>query len=229
MSRAQSSLPSKSNPFRIPVPVMTQTCVPSVTGDGVDMFCLRSWWLPPPSGRCHSTVPLSRSTHQRCSVTASRDLRSSATLRKIRLPQTIGVDPDHAGIASFHATFSVCDHLTGRLRSPLTPFLDGPRHCGQFSATAGGSYGRASMPNAKCHMPKANRAKQRGMIFSTIRIAITNHGRSAALSGLLVTVTFVAQGFSPARVPRDSRRSRAALKGCATTITQTAAPRRAAI
>ena len=26
-----------------PVPVMIHTCVPSVTGDGVDMFCLRSW------------------------------------------------------------------------------------------------------------------------------------------------------------------------------------------
>ena len=58
MSRAQSSLPAKSNALRMPVPVITQTCVPSVTGDGDDMFCLRSWWLPPPSGRFQSTVPL---------------------------------------------------------------------------------------------------------------------------------------------------------------------------
>ena len=52
----------------------------------------------------------------------------------MRSPQTIGVEPDHAGSCSFQLTFSVADHLTGRFFSPLRPFSDGPRHCGQFSA-----------------------------------------------------------------------------------------------
>ena len=52
----------------------------------------------------------------------------------MRSPQTIGVEPDHAGSCSFQVTFSVVDHLTGRFFSPLRPFSDGPRHCGQFSA-----------------------------------------------------------------------------------------------
>jgi hypothetical protein len=42
MSRAHRSVPPMSNAFRMPVPVITQTERPSVTGDGVDMFCLRS-------------------------------------------------------------------------------------------------------------------------------------------------------------------------------------------
>jgi hypothetical protein len=42
MSRDHFSAPLKSNALRMPVPVITHTSVPSVTGDGVDMFCLRS-------------------------------------------------------------------------------------------------------------------------------------------------------------------------------------------
>ena len=52
----------------------------------------------------------------------------------MRSPQTIGVEPDHAGIASFQVMFSVVDQRTGRFFSPLRPLSDGPRHCGQFSA-----------------------------------------------------------------------------------------------
>ncbi len=52
----------------------------------------------------------------------------------MRSPQTIGVEPDQAGSCSFQLTFSVADHFTGRFFSPLMPFSDGPRHCGQFSA-----------------------------------------------------------------------------------------------
>ena len=74
---------------------------------------------------------MSRSTHQRYRL---RLPSVSATLRKMRSPQTIGVEPDHAGSASFQATFSVVDHVTGRFFSALMPFSDGPRHCGQFSA-----------------------------------------------------------------------------------------------
>ena len=33
------------------MPVITQTVVPSVTGEGVDMFCFCSFMLPPPRGR----------------------------------------------------------------------------------------------------------------------------------------------------------------------------------
>src|SRR5918992_819304 len=131
MSRAQRSLPAKSNALKIPVPVITHTCVPSVTGDGDDMFCLRTCLLPPPIGRLQSTLPLARSTHQRNTP------GPSATLRKIRSAQTIGVEPDHAGSASVHATPSVLDQRTGRLVSELNPFRSGPRHCGQFSAVNG--------------------------------------------------------------------------------------------
>ena len=70
MSRVQSSVPSKSNALRMPVPVITHTRVPSVTGDGVDMFCFRCLWLPPPSGRCQSERARRRgSTHHRCRLT----------------------------------------------------------------------------------------------------------------------------------------------------------------
>ena len=41
-------------------------------------------------------------------------------------------------MASFQAMFSVLLHLTGRFFSPLTPFSEGPRHCGQFSARSAG-------------------------------------------------------------------------------------------
>ena len=102
--------------------------MPSVTGEGVDMFCFRS--LVSPSLRCrfHSGFPVLRSTAQR-----SR-LPFSATFKKMRSPQMIGVEPDHAGSGSFHVMFSVVDHFTGRLVSALIPLAEGPRHCGQFSA-----------------------------------------------------------------------------------------------
>ena len=121
----------------MPVPVITHTPVPSVTGDGDDWFCFRCIRLPPPSGFCHRIVPLARSTHQRWRLGFSPASGSgSATLRKMRLPQMIGVDPDSAGIASFHWMFSVpvADHLIGRFFSVLMPLCAGPRQCGQFSA-----------------------------------------------------------------------------------------------
>src|ERR1044072_9341191 len=60
----------------------------------------------------------------------------SATFRKIRSRQMMGVEPLQAGIASFHATFSSVVHFEGRFLSLLTTFSAGPRHCGQFSARA---------------------------------------------------------------------------------------------
>src|SRR6185295_14010015 len=109
----------------------TQTWTPSVTGEGVDMFCLRIRTLPPPSRFFQRTRPSARLTHH------SHRSPPSATLRNTRSPQTIGVDPDHAGSFSFQATFSVFDHLNGRLISRLVPFNCGPRHCGQLSAVSG--------------------------------------------------------------------------------------------
>src|SRR5580704_789188 len=76
-------------------------------------------------------VPLVLSTHHRYRSSPS------ATLRKTWFPQTIGVAPDRLGISSFHAIFSVALQCRGRSFSVLMPFMEGPRHCGQFSERAG--------------------------------------------------------------------------------------------
>src|SRR5215468_1867064 len=109
---------------------MTKTFVPSVTGDGDDMFCLRILTLPLPSCFFQTTSPFLRSTHQR------KRLSPSATFRKIRLRQMIGVEPLQLGRANFQTIFSSVDHFAGRFFSALQPFKLGPRHCGQFSAWA---------------------------------------------------------------------------------------------
>src|SRR5215510_5956851 len=95
MSLDQSSLPLKSKPLSMPVPVITYTLLPSVTGDGDDMFCLRIFTLPPPSGFFQSTSPFDLSTHQR------NRLSPSATFRKMRSRQMIGVEPLQPGIEAF--------------------------------------------------------------------------------------------------------------------------------
>src|SRR5262249_47574151 len=102
--------------------------LPSVTGEGEDIFCLRI--LTSPSLRCffHNTAPLFRSTAH------NERLLVSETFKKIVSPQMIGVEPLQASIGSFHVTFSSVDHLTGRFFSLLTPLSSGPRHCGQLSA-----------------------------------------------------------------------------------------------
>ena len=61
---------------------------------------------------------------------------STATFRKIRSPQTMGVDPDQAGSGSFQAMFRSASHSIGRSVSVLTPSPVGPRHAGQCSASA---------------------------------------------------------------------------------------------
>src|SRR5215471_19454508 len=78
------------------------------------------------------TLPLVLSTHQRY-----RLLSLSATLRKMRLPQMIGVAPVLLGMESFQMTFSVVLQRSGRSFSLLVPLRFGPRHCGQFSAAIG--------------------------------------------------------------------------------------------
>src|SRR6185436_364600 len=131
MSRDQTSVPAKSNDFRMPTPVMTQTRAPSVTGDGDDMFCLRCMLLPPAIGRFHTTFCFVRSMAQSSRLP---ELVLVATLRKIRSPQMMGVDPLKAGSGSFQATFSVALHVAGSPVSVLTPFNVGPRQFGQLSA-----------------------------------------------------------------------------------------------
>src|SRR5262249_9833950 len=106
----------------MPVPVITQTFFPSVTGEGDDMFCLRILVLPPPRSFFQTGSPFVRSTHHRYR------LSPSATFRKIRSPQMIGVAPVQLGIASFQVTFSSALQRVGRFFSLLMPLRNGPRH-----------------------------------------------------------------------------------------------------
>ena len=122
---SRARLPLKSNALKTPVPVITNTRLPSVTGDGDDMFCLRIIVLPPPSGFFQSTSPLVRSTAH----SDSESLSASATFRKMMSPQMIGVAPLRSGIASFQVTFSSLVQVDGRPFSALRPLADGPRHC----------------------------------------------------------------------------------------------------
>src|SRR5262245_66321400 len=61
---------------------------------------------------------------------------SVAWVRNTFSPQTIGVELPVSGSATFHFTFSVADHLTGRFFSVEKPCPVGPRHPGQLSARA---------------------------------------------------------------------------------------------
>src|SRR5579864_780748 len=146
MSRAHNSLPAKSNSLRIPFPVMMKTSVPSVTGEGDAMFCLPILKLPPATCFFHNTAPRTRSTHH----SAMSSL--SATLRKTRSPQMIGVAPLHAGRGSFQAMFSSRLHRTGKSFSLLMPLREGPRHWGQFSPvqTLPARTARHTIPTIRC-------------------------------------------------------------------------------
>src|SRR5215813_13495255 len=128
MSRAQISAPLKSNPFSTPVPVITQTFFPSVTGEGDDMFCFRILVLPLPSGLFQAGSPRVRSRHHK------NRLLPAAMFRKILSPQMIGVEPLQLGRLTLQVTFSSVPQWVGRFFSLLMPFRNGPRHCGQFSA-----------------------------------------------------------------------------------------------
>src|ERR1700682_6007776 len=112
----------------MPVPVITNTLFPSVTGEGEDIFCLRILTLPSPKCFFQITAPCLRSRRHR-----NNEL-PSATLRKIASSQMIGVAPLQLGIGAFHVTFSVVVQWVGKFFSLLTPFKVGPRHWGQFSA-----------------------------------------------------------------------------------------------
>src|SRR5215210_1097423 len=58
---------------------------------------------------------------------------SSAVVRKIFLPQTIGDEWPRPAIAVFHFTFFASLHSVGSPVSVETPWPAGPRHCGQFA------------------------------------------------------------------------------------------------
>jgi hypothetical protein len=62
----------------------------------------------------------------------------TTVVRNTRWPQTIGDDQLRPGRSVFHATFSVADHLSGRLALMLTPEAFGPRNCGQFESSVAG-------------------------------------------------------------------------------------------
>src|ERR1044072_4171935 len=84
--------------------------------------------LPPPRRFFQSIAPLLRSIHQSCKSSPS------AVFRKMKSPQTIGVEPLKAGIASFQVRPASALPFIGRFFSLLVPFKLGPRHCAQFSA-----------------------------------------------------------------------------------------------
>src|SRR5262245_31853288 len=128
MSLDHFSVPARSNAFRRPVPVITHTIRPSVTGEGDDICCFIIRRLPAPSGRFHRTVPLARSSAH------SARFGPSPTLTKTWSPQTIGVEPDRSGMGAFQVTFSVTDQRSGRPLSVLVPFSCGPRQFGHDSA-----------------------------------------------------------------------------------------------
>src|SRR5918993_4099466 len=102
MLRAQISLPAKSNALSTPSPVITHTYLPSVTGDGDDMFCLRSMRLESVSWRFQLTACLFRSIAHSSRMPVFVPV---ATFRKIVSPQMIGVEPLYAGKGNRQAMF----------------------------------------------------------------------------------------------------------------------------
>src|SRR6185437_16311148 len=61
---------------------------------------------------------------------------STAVVRNIRLPHTIGDECERPSIAVFHLMFLVGVHSDGRFFSFEIPEPSGPRRCGQFPAAA---------------------------------------------------------------------------------------------
>src|ERR1051325_8622762 len=61
---------------------------------------------------------------------------STAVVRKMRLPQTIGDECERPSIGVFHLMFFVGLHSDGRFFSFEIPEPSGPRHCGQLPADA---------------------------------------------------------------------------------------------
>src|SRR5262249_7739331 len=129
-----TSFPSKSKQATSPVPKKYQTCLPSVDGDG-EALLPSSAFLAIPAPLLitfrHISFP-SALTH-----IARSWFDASALVRKMRFPQTHGVELPIPGRGSFHTMFFDSLHSPGRFFSSEMPSFFGPRHCGQLSAIAG--------------------------------------------------------------------------------------------
>src|SRR5262245_40330442 len=99
---------------------------------------------------CHRTLPSARARQSRLRIVPSLLPFGStfpfssffgfeslfAWVRKILSPQTIGVEYPGNSRGTFHFTFSLLLHLSGRFFSEECPCPVGPRHAGQFSPRA---------------------------------------------------------------------------------------------
>src|SRR5690349_7751496 len=73
---------------------------------------------------------------------------SDGVFRKIRSPQTVGVEPLQAGIFTFHLMFCSVDHVSGRFfAAGAVPSPLGPRQLGQLDATAGPVANNSARPS----------------------------------------------------------------------------------
>src|SRR6185436_3193983 len=61
---------------------------------------------------------------------------STAVVRKIFFPQTIGEEWPRPSIGVFHLIFFDAFQVVGRFFSSDVPWPEGPRHCGQFEPAA---------------------------------------------------------------------------------------------
>src|SRR6266545_5090646 len=133
---SQTRPPSKSwqlsLPARLP-PTYDQTCLPSVLHEAVASLAFSGPFCEPPvlvSVFRHRSLP-SVPTHKRTTSSPASEVR------KMRSPQTHGVDSPRPGMGHFQTTFLSGPHSVGRFFSAEWPSFLGPRHCGQLSAEAG--------------------------------------------------------------------------------------------
>src|SRR5688572_24967431 len=70
--------------------------------------------------------------------------------------QTIGEEVPRPASVAFHAMFSLALQVNGRLDSEDTPRLDGPRHCGQFSADSCVATSETAPTTAKTNLAPKN-------------------------------------------------------------------------
>src|SRR5262245_13337139 len=127
------SLPSMSwqvsRPTDFP-PTKVQTCLPSVLHDAEASVALSGPLRAAPVLECglrHFSLP---SVPMHKSTTSS----PAVDVRKMRSPQTTGLDSPWPGSLNFQSTFLSGPHSVGRFFSAECPSFFGPRHCGQLSA-----------------------------------------------------------------------------------------------
>ena len=78
----------------------------------------------------HKTLPVFLFKH----ISSRRFSFATACVRKSLSPPATGVELPRSGNATFHFTFFVVLHSTGRFVSSVMPSRVGPRHAGQFAA-----------------------------------------------------------------------------------------------